>query len=547
MPVAGKFCIEINLLTGRYVATCHNDRRQSEWPPHPARLFSALVAAWAEACDPDQSERNALEWLEMQSAPAISASNSVLRTVCSHYVPVNDAAVINTGWYNRQAKKLETARDPSAGDTQRAKMQGSVDAQISRTGTTNPCSAAEMLPDGRNKQERFFPSVTPECARVTYCWDSAAPEGISEIVDKLLNRVTRLGHSSSLVSCRVVQESPKISHIPGGGTLGLRSVRRGQLSELERRHQSHLGVSPRALPYTDVRYRVAESDELSEGCLKPNTLGEWFVFEFQHGSRMLPSHRAVELASKMRAAIFHYAKDPLPEGLSGHRSSGAPASEPHVSFLPLPYVGFPHADGRLLGIAVSAPNSLDEHSRRELYRAIGTWEEHAKPGNLKLNLGAKGEIHMSRVQGTAAAVSLRQWIWCRPSRRWTTATPIALPRHPGSLSRGTQSARSRAWREADKAIVAACVHVGLPEPAKVATKLSSFVIGGRPAGIYPAYRQNGPGGKQIRRQLVHALISFDQPVLGPLALGAGRFFGLGLMRPCDETEERSAETDVANG
>ena len=546
MPVAGKFCIEINLLTGRYVATCHNDRRQSEWPPHPARLFSALVAAWAEVCDPDQSERTALEWLEMQPAPAISASNTIMRTVCSHFVPVNDAAVINTGWYNRQAKKLETARNSSDGDAQRAKMQGTVDAQVSRTGTTNPCSAVEVLPDGRNKQERFFPSVTPESARVTYCWDSVAPEGKSEIIDKLLHRVVRLGHSSSLVSCRVVQEPPEISHIPGGGTLGLRNVRRGQLSELERRYASHLGVSPRALPYTDVRYRVAESAEDPEGCLKPNTLGEWLVFEFQHGSRMIPAFRAVELASTMRAAIFHYAKDPLPEGLSGHKPSGAPASEPHLSFLPLPYVGFPHADGRLLGIAVSVPDTLDEHSRQELYRAIGTWEELAEPENLKLNLGAKGEIHMSRVRGTSVTVSLRQWVWCRPSRRWTTATPIALPRHPGSLRRGTQSARSRAWREADKAVVSACVHTGLPEPLNVTTKLNSFIIGGRSAAQYPAYRQNGPGGTQIRRQLVHASITFDQPVLGPLVLGAGRFFGLGLMRPCDETGEPSEETDVAN-
>ena len=483
----------------------------------------------------------------MQPAPAISASNSVLRTVCSHYVPVNDAAVINTGWYNRQAKKLETARDPSDGDVQRAKMQSTVDAQVSRTGMTSPCSAVEILPDGRNKQERFFPSVTPESARVTYCWNSTPPEGKSEIIDRLLHRVTRLGHSSSLVSCRVVQEPPEISHIPGGGTVGLRNVRRGQLSELERRHASHLGVSPRALPYTDVRYRVAESAEDPKGCLKPNTLGEWFVFEFQHGSRMIPAFRAVELATTMRAAIFHFAKDPLPEGLSGHKPSGAPTSEPHVSFLPLPYVGFPHADGRLLGIAVSVPKTLDDHSREELYRAIGTWEEFAGPKNLMLKLGAKGEIYMSRVRETSVTVSLRQRVWCRPSSRWTTAAPIALPRHPGSLNRGTQNTRSRAWRKADDAVSAACAHVGLPKPTKVATKLSSFIVGGRTAGLYPAFRQNGPGGRQIRRQLVHASITFDQPVLGPLVLGAGRFFGLGLMRPCDETGKPSAETDVANG
>ena len=36
--------IEVTFLTGRYVATAYNTRTESEWPPHPARLFSALAA-----------------------------------------------------------------------------------------------------------------------------------------------------------------------------------------------------------------------------------------------------------------------------------------------------------------------------------------------------------------------------------------------------------------------------------------------------------------------------------------------------------------------
>ena len=54
----------------------------------------------------------------------------------------------------------------------------------------------------------------------------------------------------------------------------------------------------------------------------------------------------------MRAAIMSHAEDPIPEGLSGHQPSGRPTLEPHVGFLPLPYVGFEHADGRIMGLAV---------------------------------------------------------------------------------------------------------------------------------------------------------------------------------------------------
>ena len=545
VATAAKFCIEINFLTGRFVATSHHDRRLPEWPPHPARLFSALVDAWADACEPDQSERDALEWLEAQGAPAISASKSDSRTVCSHFVPVNDAAVFSTTWYNRLDKKLSQSLGLADRNALRAKMQRDIEAKVGQAGNTNPLSAKGLLPEGRKKQERFFPSVSPESTRVTYCWDGAAPDDVSKTIDGLLSRVTRLGHSSSLVSCHVVGEVPEISHAPSGdGTFGMRNVRRGQLSELERRHQSHRGVSPRALPYTDVRYQVAESAKQSEHHYDPNTVGEWFVFEFQPGSRMLPASRAVELASTMRAAIFSYAEDPLPEGLSGHRSDGAPAAVPHVAFLPLPYVGFPHADGRLLGIAVSAPDLLDEPSRRALYRAIGKWEEHAESEGLKLNLGSKGEVRMSRVRGPSIMISLRQRVWSAPSRRWTTATPIALPRHPGSLSRGSKSARLRAWNAAEKAVVAACAHVGLPEPGTVAAGFSPFVAGARQTALYPAFHQKGANGKPIRRQLVHASVTFDKTVRGPLMLGAGRFLGLGLMRPSDVPDDAGTDADA---
>ncbi len=547
MATAGKFCIEINFLTGRYVATSHHDRRLPEWPPHPARLFSALVATWADACEPDQSERDALKWLESQGAPAISASKSDFRTACSHFVPVNDAAIFSTTWYNRLNKKLGQPQDVANRHAQRAKMQRDIEAKVGQAGSTNPLSAKGLLPEGRKKQERFFPSVSPESARVTYCWDGAAPDGIGKTIDGLLRRVTRLGHSSSLVSCRVVDDAPEISHAPSGeGAVGLRNIRRGQLSELERRHQSHRGVSPRALPYTDVRYQVAESAKQSEHHYDPNTVGEWFVFEFQPGSRMLPASRAVELASTMRAAIFSYAEDPLPEGLSGHRSDGAPVAVPHVAFLPLPYVGFPHADGRLLGIAVSAPDMLDEPSCQALYRAIGNWEKHAESEGLKLNLGSRGEVRMSRVRGPSLMISLQRRVWSAPSRRWTTAMPIALPRHPGSLSRGSKSARLRAWNAAEHAIVAACAHVGLPEPVTVTAGFSPFLAGARQTALYPAFHQKGANGKPIRRQLVHASVTFDKPVRGPLMLGAGRFLGLGLMRPSDVPDDAGAEADIAD-
>ena len=80
--------LEIELLTGRYVAKQYDDHASAEWPPHPARVFSALVAACFE--DPaegesSRQERVALEWLERQGAPLLYAANAARRSVLDTY------------------------------------------------------------------------------------------------------------------------------------------------------------------------------------------------------------------------------------------------------------------------------------------------------------------------------------------------------------------------------------------------------------------------------------------------------------------------------
>ena len=54
------FAVAVELLARRYTAMQFNDRSEPEWPPHPARLFYAMVAAWADADEPDEAEHAAL-------------------------------------------------------------------------------------------------------------------------------------------------------------------------------------------------------------------------------------------------------------------------------------------------------------------------------------------------------------------------------------------------------------------------------------------------------------------------------------------------------
>ena len=555
MPDTEKFGIEVNFLTGRFVATWHNDRRQAEWPPHPARLFSALVAAWADADEPDESERRALEWLESQSPPSISASEATPRKVVSHFVPVNDAYAVSRSWYERRANdiyglkvELDAELEASGGElTKKAeRLQNrlskalDVDAQVGQAGGKASPSSTLMLPDHRGKQERFFPSVTPNIPSLCYLWDVPPPHNYAETLDLLLQRVSRLGHSSTLVSCRVAVGTPEATLKPGRGSLSMRVVRRGQLSELERLQARHGGIRPRSLPYVNSQYRAVSGDSLEQAeSLQANTAGDWMIFEFDPSSRALPASRSLEVATAIRGAIFRHAEDSMPEGLSGHFTDGHPTLDPHVAFLPLPYVGFTHADGRLLGLAVSAPHSLSEESRSALYRAVGNWETEctgsdAETGSqypLTLFLGPRGTVQLSRLRTLSGMVSLRPGVWDRASNLWVSATPIALPRHPGRLARGSAEARSRAWNLAESSLVAACEHVGLPKPSSIEISLNPLVQGARPISRFPPFSQKDRDGRPVRRQLIHASLSFDHPVKGPLMIGTGRFLGLGLMRP----------------
>ena len=575
--------IEVNFLTGRYSATSHHDRAEPEWPPHGARLFSAMVATWADAELPDEAERAALEWLEARPPPRITAPEAVRRRVVSHFVPVNDASVIAPAQYRRRAIALggliaqwEDLVDASKGEVtkrierlqDKINKERDVDSLAGRVGNTNEASALALLPDGRIKKERHFPSVTllePEVSgsssgqvttlaqvglalSVTFAWDDRAPTEVAEALDGLLGRVTRLGHSSSLVSCRLRDEEPVSTHTPGGGTLMLRWVRPGQLAALEEEHQRHQAIRPRSLPFRGVRYSEATSEKAETGDpMRPSTAGDWIVFELEPSHRHLPMIRTVELAKVLRESVLSHVPDPLPEGVSGHLPDGTPTNSPHIAFLALSNVGHEHADGRIMGLAVALPPGLDAVARDATLRGIGAWERECGDEALELRMGRGGVVEMRRRQPPFALVSLRLRVWARPSRWWASATPVALPAHPGNLRRGSPAARAKAWARAEEAVAKSCGHIGLPKPVGVRVSLVSDLVGTRPTNDYPVFRQGRGAGGGVVRRLVHTSVEFAEPVRGPLVLGSGRFVGLGLMRPLDEvaTDEavHSAETN----
>lgn len=540
--------IEVELLTGRYVATAYNTRLEGEWPPHPARLFSAMAATHFESESQPLEERALLQWLEAQGPPSICASEASHREVTTVFVPVNDAALTDV---DAEALALDEARTAleearARGDAKATKKALSavkkeekrLAAAIARNvgvpkASTNPAPAAKVLPEGRVRQPRTFPSVTPVDPRVTYLWPSAdLTSERREALDRLLGRLVRLGHSSSFVAARVVDGGATPVWRPSkSGEVILRTVQAGQLEALGRAHELHRETEPRVMPARFESYTQLRPEE--EAAIDRSSFSEEWLVLRRVGGPSIPMVACAGVARTLRRALMAHADEPIPEIFSGHSPSGAPSERDHLAFVPLPFVGHHRASGAILGVALVLPRDASPGERRAVYGAVDAWErahrqEDEDAPRLPLTLGAAGVLELERVEWGAMQSSLRPASWSQPARVWSSVTPVALDRNPGDLRSRDPEKVAMAVREAVATLKRACERVGLPAPQSVEVLPAAPWAGGAKARHYPPYPEEA---ERTRRVLTHVRLEFSEQVRGPILLGAGRYVGLGLFRP----------------
>ena len=528
--------VEVDLLTGRYTASAHDDRDQPEWPPHPARFFSALAAMWGDTDEPDDAEAAALTWLEQQDPPLLQASSDVaLRVTNTHYVPVNDVAVVreHSSPYAKLVEAAERARAGGAPGVTALASQEERARTTSRSYTTKAGASGEslkLLPDERERQPRTYPTVRPADPRVHLIWPQADPDdGTRRALDGLVRRIWRLGHSSSLVACRLVDEAPEPTHEPAQrGEHLLRVPVEGLLEELRLEHQRHRGRQPRVLPAVTATYRAVRPDDAEDHPV-PLLGGEWFVLVPREGPAVTPSN-ALEVARAVRLALLAHGGTPSPHVLSGHADSGAGApgaasDRPHLAVVPLPWVGHPQADGDVRGIALALPRDVTGDERDAVVSALARWGGTEGRFEVRTSGGRRRLlVPVPRLSPPATATRAR---WARASTTWLTASPIALDRFPGELTSRDPAVAARAAAEAEETVALACERAGLPRPVEVDVSRAPLLSGSAPVRRFPAYRARAG----TTRASVHARVFFARPVAGPLLLGAGRYFGRGLMAP----------------
>jgi CRISPR-associated protein Csb2 len=566
MPGTTMLVIEVELLAGRYAATQHNDRSRAEWPPHPARFFSALVAALHDREPVEDAERHALLWLEKQDPPQLDVDLDVderigRRDVRAVFVPVNDVTLVGDDPERELCKK----RAELEGLVALVQTQETV-AQVKRAGKAlerekkklaeflaaqqiaPPHPSKEdlkrgigLLPERRNRQERTFPVIVPERTSFAFLWPTAEPRVHMDALRRLCDRVTRLGHSSSPVRCAIINRPIKPTLVPqDGGERVLRVVGPKQLERLEQAHARHRAIDARVLPARPQRYGrpLNGRPEMRRSIFTD----DWIVFERVSGQRPLAS-RGSDLALALRRALIEiHGKEDLPTMLSGHETDGKRSIDPHVAFVALPWVGHEYADGSVQGLALVLPRSMTSKDRERLLRLLAKWEVERGDANdgYTVELGTTADLphpirlRLRRIEAPSK-VTLNAARWCKASRRFVTVTPIALDCHPGNLRSNTDRAAHKAAAEAESSIAQACERIGLPRPSKVAVSLAPLLPGAQHIRQFAPWP---PQRSRTRRARVHAEIEFLERVRGPVLIGAGRYFGLGLCLPIGDPDAR---------
>ncbi len=529
------FSLGIRYLMGWAMAAADGAKKErAEWPPHPDRVFMALAAAWFETGQ-DAAEGEALRWLECLPPPNLTAAGFTQRQVVTHYVPVNDQGLSTS----KTIKSLAADSNATLG--------GLKDAGLSQ------------IPEFRSRQPRAFPVAIPHDPDVHLIWDEAIPQAHRAPLAALCRKVGAIGHSASLVQMWLDDMPPAASLVPVTGMAAhrLRVFGPGRLAYLEARYNRD-----KAIAYADLEAQAKNAEKKEKTMLQeriktefpagrpaslrpepglwqgyappaqavePEPIGSVFdprLLVLALSGKRLPINATLKLTEALRGALLKACPQPIPEWVSGHDADGHASSQPHVAFLPMPFVGDEHAGGRIMGVALALPKNLDP---AEAARVLEHWlRDDGQPRPLKLFDGQWLECGAELETRERPPVNLRMETWTGPAKRWASVTPVVLDRHFDGPDK---------WEQAAESVKTACERVGLPRPLEVLLHPVSLVEGVPRSNEFPWITRKKDGG---RMHHAHAVIVFGEAVQGPVLVGAGRFRGYGLCRPIHQGGEDHA-------
>ena len=348
------------------------------------------------------------------------------------------------------------------------------------------------------------------------------------------------GHSFDCLThseARYLARSPDVDTIRdrlakkmcGGGSPGHRRSPRAQrqhIKELnEQLAESFPNGSPRPpSPPAVARWQCYGRPQPPSPDKYPGTVFDPRIVALTIRGQRLSLSATLKLTVALRGLLMRECPvQPPPEWFSGHRADGAPSRDAHMALAPLAFVGSSHATGNVMALGLMLQKGL---STKEAGNCLEPILRDPKTGipreDLRLFDGGWLSCGIELETRERPPRNLMPEVWTRPSRTWASVTPLVFNRHFDGEDRFEKSAES---------VKDACQHIGLPRPTEVLLHPVSLVEGAPHAREFPHLIRRRGGGRQRH---THAVIIFDQPVVGPLLVGAGRFRGYGFCRPMDK-------------
>ncbi len=490
--------------SGRYHATPW-DRHVNEgavvWPPEPWRVLRALIATWHHKVKPlgrheESTLRGLIESLS-QSLPEYTlppASHNHTR----HYMP------------QREPGKTSLVFDAFAAVSRKEPLimawpeldlpQEQLALLDDLLAVMGYLGRAESWVEATHFDGTFQPNCRPGSELSTR--DLSAGESREEIVS-LLAPLAPDAYSSLRKS--FLAETKAAKRLPGTLPESLLDALSVETSDLRA-----LGWSQPPASRKELYRRPAEALRPRRKPQPATPLVATTARYILIGKPLPRVEDTVRIGELFRRAVMSEAKklfgeDSIPAVISGH---GLPRENRHrhAFYLPWdsPISGRTNGDGRIDRLIFHLPDGMDQYTRQIAERLNRLWSRDAGEWQIVLeNIGeadAGGEL-------------------LAKASEWESVTPYL---HPWHMKRGF---------DIEAQIRRECTMRGMPEPVAL-TPLGAVKVGARlRQSLHFRRWRDKRDLKQPDRQGSFWQIRFAQPVAGPLSLGFGCHFGLGLFRP----------------
>ena len=403
---------------------------RGEWPPSPARLFAAFVAADGTVEAGRVTDDSELEWFEGLPPPVIYAD------------PITSHQLLEQRYVARPGRANATHQE-----------------YVARSGVLS----------------RGGVRVAPRRPHVVYSWEAASPdEAVLHALRRRAARVGYLGSSDSPVRVRVATgplppQAGDDAFVPDaqGGTL----INVAQCGDLRRwdslyRQWTERGASLGRSQFPALAHPVAyRSPGQTEEPVDRGQVAAWLRLETAVSGR-----RVSAVTALFKKAVLDWRQrmhgEP-PAVLHGHGFSGRGYET--ARYLALPDVGYPRSRGRIHGLALWLPPGVDAMTRR-------TTQDAARAIRRLAGYGVNVAVFPHDGEERPRAAHPRRWL--RTSRRWATAVPaIHERRRPLDLAEVSR------W----------CRHAGLPEPIAFREERTPLVSGALDLAPVEVNRPGRPG------------------------------------------------------